>query len=456
MPLLDALFFSPRIEPFFSDLATVQSMLDFEAALAQAEAKAGVIPAAAAAAISANCHAELFDLSSLAAAVAVSGNLAIPLVKQLTQLVARQDADAARFVHLGTTSQDAIDTGAILQIRCASGEVLADLDSLCDSLAHLAETHRRTPVVARTWLQHALPTSFGFIVAGWLDALLRHRSRLLNLNERALVLQFGGAVGTLAALGSKGFRISKYLAEQLSLPQPAASWHSHRDRIAEIAATFALLSATLNKIANDLTLHMQTEVGELSEPHAPGRGGSSTMPHKQNPVSCAAILAASDRVPGLVSTILAAPPHTHQRSLGSWHAEWQTVPEIVRLTGGALYQLAALASKLEVNPLRMRENIDLTRGLIYAEAVSMSLAEKIGRAAAHEKIEASCQSAVRSKRHLRDVLSSQPDIATLVAPTDLDRLFDPLNYLGASSDLIDAVLEIARSRRLSQKRSTQG
>ena len=454
MPLLDALFFSPRIEPFFSDLATVQSILDFETALAKAEARAGIVPTAAAAAISLNCRAELFDLSSLAAAVALSGNLAIPLVKQLTQLVARQNADAARFVHWGATSQDAIDTGAVLQIRCASVEVIADLDSLSDSLAHLADTHRRTPIVARTWLQQALPTSFGFIIAGWVDALLRHRTRLLNLNERALVLQFGGAVGTLAALGSKGLPISKYLAEELSLPEPAASWHSHRDRIAEIAVTFGLLSATLNKIANDLTLHMQTEVGELSEPHTPGRGGSSTMPHKQNPVSCAAILAASDRVPGLVSTILAAPPHTYQRSLGSWHAEWQTLPEIVRLTGGALYQLAALAPKLQVNPRRMRENLDLTRGLIYAEAVSMSLAEKIGRARAHEKIEAACQSAVQSKRHLRDVLSSQPDLATLLAPADLDRLFDPLNYLGASSDLIDAVL--ARSRKLSQRRSTQG
>jgi 3-carboxy-cis,cis-muconate cycloisomerase len=456
MPLLDALFYSPRVEPFFSDLATVQSILDFEAALARAEAKTGIMPSAAATVIAANCRAEAFDLSALAAAVPNAGNLAIPVIKQLTQLVAKQNPEAARFVHWGATSQDAIDTGLILQLRAASSEILADLDSLCDALAELAETHRQTPVVARTWLQQALPTSFGFIVAGWLDALLRHRTRLLALNGHAFVLQFGGAVGTLAALGSNGLTISKYLAEEISLPLPSASWHSHRDRVAEIAATFGILSTALNKIANDLTLHMQTEVGELSEPRASGRGGSSTMPHKQNPVSCAAILAASARVPGLVSTILAAPPHQHQRGLGSWHAEWQTFPEIVRLSAGALHHLAALAPNLQVNAQRMRENLDLTHGLIYAEAISMALAEKIGRAAAHEKIEAACIAAVQSKRHLRDVLASQQEIAAILSAADLDRLFDPLNYLGSSSALIDAILQSACSRRGSPQRSAKG
>ncbi|HET9803774.1 MAG TPA: 3-carboxy-cis,cis-muconate cycloisomerase [Candidatus Acidoferrum sp.] len=456
MPLLDALFYSPRVEPFFSDVATVQAILDFESALARAEAKAGIIPSAAATAITANCQAEAFDLSALSGAVPNAGNLAIPVVKQLTQLVAKQSPEAAPFIHWGATSQDAIDTGLILQIRAASAETLADLDSFCDSLATLAEAHRQTPVVARTWLQQALPTSFGFIVAGWLDALLRHRTRLLALDERAFALQFGGAVGTLAALGSSGPAVSKCLAEELCLPLPPASWHSHRDRIAEIAATFGILSATLNKIANDLTLHMQTEIGELSEPHSSGRGGSSTMPHKQNPVSCAAVLAASNRVPGLVSTILAAQPHQHQRGLGSWHAEWQTLPEIVRLTAGALHHLGTLAPNLQVNADRMRDNLDLTRGLIYAEAVSISLAEKMGRAAAHDKVEAACISAAQSKRHLRDVLSAQADIATHLSAADLNRLFDPLNYLGSSSAFIDGILQSARSRHQAQQRSAKG
>lgn len=456
MSLLDALFYSPRVEPFFSDVSTIQSLLDFESALARAEARAGIIPSAAANVIAANCRAELFNLAFIAAVVPNSGNLAIPLVKQLTQLVSKQSADAARFVHWGATSQDAIDTALILQIRAASAALLSDLDSLCDSLASLADAHRRTPVVARTWLQQALPTSFGFIVAGWLDALVRHRTRLLTLNERALVLQFGGAVGTLAAFGSQGPAIAKLLGEELALPLPPASWHSHRDRIAEVAATFGLLSATLNKIANDLSLHMQTEVGELAEPIVSGRGGSSTMPHKQNPVSCAAILAASDRVPGLVSTILAAPPPAHQRGLGGWQAEWQTLPEIVRLSAGALHHLSALAQNLQINTAKMRENLDLTRGLIYAEAVSMALAEKIGRAAAHEKIEAACQAAAKSNSSLREVLATQPDIATHLSSSDLDRLFDPLNYLGASSALIDSVLQLARSRQSAQPRSAGG
>jgi len=452
MPLLDDLFYSRSVEPFFTDAAYVQSMLDFEAALARAEAKSGLIPATAASVISANCRAEHFDLDALAVAVPASANMAIPLIKQLTQLVAKHNTEAARFIHWGATSQDVIDTGLILQLRSASNVVLSELDALCDTLSTLADKHRNTPVVARTLLQQALPTSFGLVLAGWLDALLRHRDRLLSLNERAFVLQFGGAVGTLAALGTDGPSISKHLAEELSLPLPAASWHSHRDRIGEIASTFALCAGTLNKIAHDLALHMQTEIGELAEPHSPGRGGSSSMPHKQNPVACAAILASTNRVPGLVNTILAAQTQDHQRGLGTWHAEWTTLPEIVRLTAGALHHLVTLAPNLQINAARMRENLELTRGLIYAEAVSLTLAKKIGRAAAHDNIEAACRTALSSNRHLRDVLASQAEIS----PADLDRLFEPLNYLGSSSTIIDSVLLAAHSRRRAQQRSAKG
>jgi 3-carboxy-cis,cis-muconate cycloisomerase len=456
MPLLDGLFYSPSVEPFFSDAARVQAMLDFETALARAEAKAGLIPSAAANIISANCRAEKIDFHSLAAAASNAGNLAIPLIKQLTTLVTQQDSSAARFVHWGGTSQDTIDTGLVLQIRAALDPILADLDSLADALATLAEVHRRTPIVARTWLQQALPTSFGYIVAGWLDVLVRHRGRLLVLKNDALVLQFGGAVGTLAALGAQATAVSRNLAEELSLPLPALPWHSHRDRIAEVASTFALLSGSLNKIAHDLTLHMQTEVQELAEPSAHGRGGSSTMPHKQNPVACAAILGATSRVPGLVSTILSAMPQDHQRGLGSWHAEWETLPEIVRLSAGALRHLAAIAPNLQVNATRMRENLELTHGLIYAEAVSMALAEKLGRAAAHEKVEGCCRIAVSSKRHLREVLASQAEISSLLSSAEIERLFDPQNYLGSSSAFIDSVLDEARSRHPRQQRSAKG
>jgi 3-carboxy-cis,cis-muconate cycloisomerase len=456
MPLLDGLFHSPSVEPFFSDAACVQSMLDFEAALAFAEAQADLIPSSAATAITASCRAELIDLPLLAAAAPQSANLAIPLVKQLTALVAKQNPEAARFIHWGTTSQDAIDTGFILQIRRALSPTLSDLDSLCDALAKLAETHRSTPIAARTLLQQALPTSFGFIVAGWLDALLRHRNRLFALKNNSLVLQFGGAVGTLAALGENGLIVAKHLAEQLSLPLPTAPWHSHRDRIAEIATTFGLLSGSLAKIAHDLSLHMQTEVAELSEPSAPGRGGSSTMPQKQNPVACAAILAATASVPGLVSTILSAMPQDHQRGLGNWHAEAPTVTEIVRLSAGALHHLAAIAPNLQINATCMRENLERTHGLIYAEAVSIALAEKLGRAAAHQKVEAACAAATKSGRHLREVLSSQSELSALLSPVDLDLLFNPLNYVGSSSIFIDAILETANSRQQSQQVSAKG
>jgi len=456
MPLLDGLFYSPSVESFFTDSARVQAMLDFEAALSRAEAKAGLIPASAAASIAANCDAKKFDLNALAAAAPLSGNLAIPLVKQLTALVAKQDPDAARFVHWGATSQDVIDTGLCLQVWRSTVSVLEDLDLLCDALCGISTEHRDTPIVARTLLQQALPTSFGFIVAGWLDALLRSRVRILALYDSALVLQFGGAVGTLAALGSHGPTVAKYLAQELSLPLPSAPWHSHRDRIGEIASAFGLLSGTLNKIAHDLSLHMQTEVQELAEPHSPGRGGSSTMPHKQNPVACAAILGSTVQVPGFVSTIFATQSQDHQRGLGSWHAEWKTLPAIIRLTAGALHHLAALAPKLQINSARMRENLDLTHGLIYAEAVSMSLAEKLGRVTAHEKIEAACKLALSSHRHLREVIASQPDLSPLLSPAELDRLFDPLNYLGSSSAMIDAILQAARSRPRLRQLSAKG
>lgn len=456
MPLLDGLFHSPSVEPFFSDAACVQAILDFEAALARAESNASLIPPTASAAIAANCRAELIDLSSLVSAAPRSANLAIPLVKQLTALVAKRDPEAARFIHWGATSQDAVDTGLILQIRNALGPILADLDSLCDTLAKLADTHRSTPIAARTLLQQAIPTSFGFIVAGWLDAILRHRNRILALKNNSLVLQFGGAVGTLAALGANGPIVAEHLAEELSLPVPTAPWHSHRDRMAEIATTFGILSGSLAKIARDLSLHMQTEIAELSEPSAPGRGGSSTMPHKHNPVACAAILAATTCVPGLVSTILTAMPQDHQRGLGNWHAEAPTLAEIVRLSAGALHHLATLVPNLKINATRMRENLDLSHGLIYAEAISIALAEKLGRAAAHEKIEFACAEATKSGRHLREVLSSQSALSTHLSAADLDRLFDPLNYLGSSSAFIGAILAANNTRKNFQKAISKG
>ena len=447
MHLLDELFRAPAVERIYSDISCVQAMLDFEAGLARAVSRSELIPSSAASVIGAKCRAELIDLSALARAAPSSGNLAIPLIKQLIALVARESADAARYVHWGATSQDVIDTGAVLQLRDALVPILADLDSLSGSLAELTESHRKTVLPARTWMQQALPTSFGFITAGWLDVLLRHRQRLLALQKSALVLQFGGAVGTLAALGDRGLQVAKFLAEDLHLELPAIPWHSHRDRIAEVAATFGILAGSLTKIARDISLHSQTEVQEMHEPSAEGRGGSSTMPHKRNPVTCVAVLGATLRVPALVSTMLAAMDQPQQRALGSWHAEWETLPEIVRLTAGGVHHLAAVAPLLTIDASRMRENLNVTRGLIFAEAVSMVLSEKLGRQVAHDRVEAACRRAQSEQRHLRDVLAAEKDFAGVLTSTELDRLFDPLNYLGAAGAFIDRVLDAHRARQ---------
>ena len=454
MHLLDGFFRSPSVEPLFSDSATVQAMLDFEAALARAQAGAGLISPAIAEAITSSCRAELIDLAALAQAMPAAGNLAIPLLKQLHSIVSRNSPGASRYVHFGATSQDALDTGLVLQLRSAVCAIQCDLDSVIALLMGLSEAHRKTLLVARTWLQHALPTTFGYITAGWLDAFLQHRQRLTSQLENSLVLQFGGAAGTLAALGDHGAQVSRLLAADLSLPLPRIPWHSQRERIAEVATTLGLFSGTMAKIARDLSLHMQSEVAELSEPPSAGRGGSSTMPHKQNPVAAAAILASTTRVPALVSTVLAGLAGEYQRSLGTWQSEWEVVPEIVRLTASGSHQLTVLLPRLVVHTDKMRANLELTHGLIYAEAVSLALSEKLNRASAHKLVESACRRAQSEKRHLRDVLAAEPDVAAILTHENLATLFEPAKYLGSADWFIDAVLAAARAeadRKLSAK-----
>jgi 3-carboxy-cis,cis-muconate cycloisomerase len=440
MQLLDPLFRSHALDDLFSDRARVQRMLDFEAALARAESRVGVIPPAAAVAIEQKCRAELIDLSQLAHAAALAGNLAIPLVKQLTALVAQDDRESSRFVHWGATSQDAIDTGFILQLREALNLICADLDRLSRTSAELTSVFRATPLVARTWMQHALPTTFGFKIAGWLDALNRHHCRLAETQRQTRVLQFGGAVGTLAALDGRGWEVAQALAHELHLELPDIPWHSHRDRIAEVATTLGLLTGTLGKIARDISLHAQTEVAELSEPVAEGRGGSSTMPHKRNPVTAAVVLSAATRVPALVSTILSAMVQEDERGLGGWHAEWESLPEIIMLSGGALHHLAETLPGLAIDSQKMHENLGLTNGLIFAEAVAMALGSKIGRLQAHQMVDAACQRALAERKDLRAILAQDREIGRHLSPADLDRLFDPRRYMGVADLLIDRVL----------------
>jgi 3-carboxy-cis,cis-muconate cycloisomerase len=439
-PLLAPLLSSTAMRGVCDDVACLQRMLDFEAALARAEAAIGVIPKAAVAPIAAACRAERFDRAALAEAATRSGNLAIPLVKALTAEVAKADTDAARYVHWGATSQDMIDSATMLGLRAAIDVLAHDLDRAIAGFAGLAKRHRGTAMVARTWLQHALPMPLGLKLAEYAAALHRSKARLQRVRRETLALQFGGAAGTLAALGDNGLLVAEKLASELQLSLPEAPWHTHRDRIAEAASVFGILAGSCGKIARDVSLLMQTDVAEAFEPAGAGRGGSSTMPHKRNPVACASALAAATMTPNLVATILAAQVQEHERSAGPWHAEWPTLPTLQLVTSGALAAIVDIAEGLEVDAARMLVNLDATHGLIMAEAVTMALAEKIGRGDAHHLLEALSRRAVNEKRHLRDVLTSDPAVTAHLDPEAIAKLFEPMAYQGVSQALIDRLL----------------
>src|SRR3984893_9504470 len=439
-PLLAPMLSSAAMRAVCDDLAYLQHMLDFEAALARAEAATGVIPASAVAPIEKACRAEKFDLAVLAEAATRAGNLAIPLVKALTTAVARADADAARYVHWGSTSQDVIDTATMMTLRAAIEALLADLDRAIAGFATLAREHRDTPMVARTWLQHALPMPFGLKLAEYAAALHRSRGRFLRLRGDGLALQFGGAAGTLAALGDKGLLVAERLSQQLKLPLPDAPWHGHRDRVAEAASVVAIAAGSCGKIARDVSLMMQTEVAEAFEPSGEGRGGSSTMPHKRNPVAAATALAAAIMAPNLAATIFAAQVGDHERSAGPWHAEWPTLPNLLLVTSGALAAIVDIAEGLEVDAARMRANLDATGGLIMAEAVAFALAEKIGKREAHHLVEAASKKAIAEKKDLRDVLSGDAKVTAHLSAARLKKLWEPMAYQGVSQALIDRLL----------------
>jgi 3-carboxy-cis,cis-muconate cycloisomerase len=445
--LFDPLFTTEAMRGIFSDHGRVQAMLDFEAALARAEARSGLLSAAAAAVIGEQCRAELFDVDALATAAAQAGNSAIPLVKALTAFVAARDAEAARFVHWGATSQDAMDTGLVLQLRTALAAIDADLARLAAALAVVAKMHAQTALAGRTWLQQGPPVTLGLKAAGFLSAVERHRIRLGELRARVATVQFGGAVGTLAALGDKGIDVGAALADELQLALPDIPWHSQRDRIAEVATTLGLVVGTLGKLARDISLLMQTEVGEAFEPAAPGRGGSSTMPPKRTPVGCAVMLAAAARIPALVSVMLAAMVQEHERGLGGWHAEWDTLPEICTLTAGALAQAITVVEGLQVDPAKMTANLEITHGLILAEAVAMALGDKLGKMKSHQLVEEASAQAVRERKHLRDVLAADSRVAAHLSPADLDRLLDPHRYTGQAERLVARALAARSGKR---------
>ncbi|KIH82910.1 3-carboxy-cis,cis-muconate cycloisomerase [Pseudomonas batumici] len=430
--LFDAYFTQPAMRAIFSDQGRLQGMLDFEAALARAEASTGLIPGEVVGDIAAACRAELFDVDELAVAIGNAGNSAIPLVKALGKQIAVANPTAERYVHLGATSQDVMDSGLVLQLRSAVDLLERDLARLADALADQATGHASTPLAGRTWLQQATPVTLGMKIAGWLGAVTRHRRRLAEIRPRLLCLQFGGASGSLAALGEPAFAVAEALAAELNLNLPDQPWHTQRDRLVEFAGLLGMIAGSLGKVGRDLSLLMQTEAGEVFEPAAPGKGGSSTMPHKRNPVGAAVMIGAATRAPGLVSTMFSAMPQEHERSLGLWHAEWETLPELCCLVSGALQQALQVIPGLQVDAGRMLHNLELTKGLVLAEAVNIALSQRIGRDAAHHLVEQCCRRAVEQGAHLRQVLGAEAQVTAQLSAEELDRLLDPAHYLGQS------------------------
>jgi 3-carboxy-cis,cis-muconate cycloisomerase len=446
--LFDAYFMQPEMREIFSDEGRVQGMLDFEAALARAQARVGLIPPEVVADIELSCDARLFDFDALAIAIGSAGNSAIPLVKALGKQIAARSAEAERYVHMGATSQDVMDSGLVLQLRRAIVLLERDLSRLADAMAEQAQRHAGTPLAGRTWLQQATPVTLGMKIAGWLGAVTRHRQRLNEIKPRLLCLQFGGASGSLAALGDQAFSVAEALADELQLALPEQPWHTQRDRLVEFAGLLGLIAGSLGKLGRDVSLLMQTEVGEVFEPSAPGKGGSSTMPHKRNPVGAAVMISTATRAPGLVGTMLSAMPQEHERSLGLWHAEWETLPELCCLVSGSLQQALQVIPGLQVDAERMAINLQSTKGLVLAEAVSIALAQRIGRDAAHHLVEQCCRRAVEQGAHLRQVLGETPQVSEQFSSDELDRLLDPAHYLGQARHWVERA--VAEHTRISQ------
>lgn len=438
--LYGELFADAEMEWALRDEMLLAGMLNFEAELAHALEAARLAPPGTAMAVSAQCDFRLYDIAELGRAATLAGNPAIPLVKALTANVAKAAPEQAKWVHFGATSQDVLDSGHAYLIGRGLELIDFRLNRLIHFLRRQVEAHRATPMIGRTFLQQAVPITFGVKAALWLDPLIESRN-LFNDMLAAPVVQFAGAAGTLAALGDDAERIrSGFLSLIGGAPASAIPWHAQRHRLARLAAELGILTGNLGKIARDIGLMAQTEIGELAEPEAPGKGGSSAMPHKRNPVLCTLILAAAQRAPALVATMLSTLPQEHERGLGGWHAEWPTLPELFRIAGSALAQAIALVEGLQVFPERMRANIESTQGLVMSERVSVALAAALGKAEAHHLIEEASRACLSEGRHLREVLAGMPAVTEHVDAAALDRLFDPVTYRGASDAIIDRVL----------------
>jgi 3-carboxy-cis,cis-muconate cycloisomerase len=440
-PIFGALYGTAQMHAVFDDRALLQRMLDVEAALARVQARLGIIPTVSAEAITAAATVDRLSLEEIGASTRIVGYPVVALVRALGRAAG---GDASRYVHWGATTQDILDTALVLQIRQGIDIIEADLAAIGRALAAAARRHRGDVMAGRTHLQHALPITFGYKCAVWLAPLLDHLERLGETRRRVLRVQFGGAVGTLASLGAeKGRAVTVGLAAELDLAAPDAPWHVSRDGLVEIACMLGLICGSLAKIATDVILLMQTEIAELFEPHEAGRGGSSTMPQKRNPIASEYVLAATRGVHALVPLMLGAMVQDHERATGPWQSEMLALPQIFVLTAGAVAHARAIAEGMTVDVKRMRRNLDATGGLVLAEAVMMALAERIGRNAAHDLVHHASDAALAGPRPLADVLAEDPAVARHLDEAELRRLLDPALYVGEAMAVVDRVVERA-------------
>jgi 3-carboxy-cis,cis-muconate cycloisomerase len=437
------LFATEAMRQVFSDENRVQKYLDFEAALARAQGRLGVIPQGAAAEIARHCHIREFDFAKLAAQTERIGYPVLPVVQQLVALCGD---GLGEWCHWGATTQDVTDTATVLQIREALVLIEADIEAIAGSLAGLARKHRDTPMAGRSNLQQAVPITFGYKMATLLAAFDRHRQRLKELRARVLVGEFGGAAGTLASLGGRGLDVQAELMQELKLGVPAIAWHTVRDCIAEVGCFLGLVAGSCGKFAFDTKLLMQTEVAEVYEPFHQGRGSSSTMPQKRNPISSVYITALNSVVRQQVAALLDAMVEDHERATGPWEIEWIVLPEIFCLTAGALAQTRFVLDGLQVDEKKMRANLDLTRGLIVSEAVMMELGRHLGRQYAHDLVYDICRQVVATGRPLVDLLAENKDVTKHLDRAGLARLCDPANYLGEAGAMVDRVLNMRQGQ----------
>src|ERR1700726_1364358 len=434
------MFGTAEMRDIFSDEALVGRYLEAEAALARAQARVGVVPKDAAETIDLASRSLKIDYDKLRHETEIVGYPILPLVHQLSAAA----GEAGRFVHWGATTQDIMDTGNVLQIRAALSIVERDLSELRNILSDLARKYRDTPMAGRTHLQQALPITFGYKAAVWLSSIDRHIERVEQALPRILVGEFAGAAGTLASIGEGGLEMQKLFCEELRLNQPSMTWHVARDGIAEAVTLLGLITGTLGKIATDIIMMSATEFGEVSEPFVPGRGASSTMPQKRNPISSELMLAAAKAVRQHVATMLDGMIHDFERATGPWHLEWVSLPESFLLTASSLTNAKFMLAGLVVHERRMRENLDLTHGLIVAEAVMMAAAPKLGRQQAHDVVYEACRKAIEGGGQLADILAKMPEIVDALGGVDAIRHHcDPVNYLGLSGEMVDHVLGTA-------------